>query len=89
MPVDRGSTVNIRFGRADLRLLGVWQGSWDAQPDEVLAIEQGTVRVPVGMGIVVPAQKLIDLLELPELQVQRQVRRDRLERERLAKPDSS
>jgi hypothetical protein len=56
----------VRFGRTDLRLLGVWHGSWDAQPDEVLAVEQGsTLRVPVGMGVVVPAQKLIDLLELP------------------------
>jgi hypothetical protein len=90
MPTDSGGTVNARFGRADLRLLGVWQGSWDAQPDEVLAVEQGnTLRVPVGLGVVVPTQRLIDLLELPEAQAQRQANRDRLERERQAKPDGS
>jgi hypothetical protein len=90
LPVDQGGTVNARFGRADLRLLGVWQSSWDALPDEVLAVEQGmALRVPVGMGLVVPAQKLIDLLELPEIKVQRQAIRERLEREQIAKPDES
>jgi hypothetical protein len=32
-------------------LLGLWQGSWDAPPDEVLAVQAGRgARVPVGNG---------------------------------------
>ena len=64
-------------------LLGLWQGSWDAPPDDVLAAQAGRgVRVPVGMGIVVPAQKIIETLDLEELREMRQ--RVKTERDRLA-----
>jgi hypothetical protein len=56
--------------RQDLLLLGIWQGSWDAPPDEILAMASTATardRVPVGMGIVVPAQKIEDVLLLPEV----------------------
>jgi len=49
-------------------LLGLWQGSWDAPPDEIVAIQSGKgVRVSVGMGIVVPAERIIELLEQDEM----------------------
>jgi hypothetical protein len=51
-----------------LFLLGLWSGSWDAPPDEVLAVQAGQQnRVPVGMGIVVSAQKIKETLEQEEL----------------------
>lgn len=51
-----------------VHLLGIWQSSWDAPPDEIMAVQSGrNVRVPVGIGIVVPAQKIIETLELEEL----------------------
>jgi hypothetical protein len=57
----------------DLGLLGVWQGAWDAPPDEVRAISVGSeVRVPVGMGIVIPASKLAEILEMDTMKKQRE-----------------
>ncbi len=70
-------------------LLGLWQGSWDAKADEVLAMDKGReMRVPVGMGVVVPCQKIKDILEDHELKAKRDEARRYLESEGLAKPDS-
>ncbi len=60
-----GSQPPIVVGaKNDLRLLGVWQGAWDAPADQVSAFEYGKpVRVPIGTGIVVPSQKIIEMLD--------------------------
>lgn len=51
-----------------VRVLGVWQASWDALPDQVMALEGGPAnRVPIGLGTVVPAGRLVELLELDEV----------------------
>jgi hypothetical protein len=73
--------------RADVRLLGMWQSSWDAPPDEVMAIQAGkAVRVPVGMGIVVSAQRIEEtLLQLKDFQDMVKTKRA----EEAATPDSA
>ena len=59
-----------------LYLLGLWQGAWDAPPGEVFGAEHGSeTRVPVGMGIVVPTVRLIEVLNSHALQEQREMRR--------------
>jgi hypothetical protein len=64
-----------------LHLLGVWQGAWDAPPDEVLGAEVGKeVRVPVGIGVVIPADHIHYALEGDELKAMR----NRLREERQA-----
>jgi hypothetical protein len=74
--------------REDIKLLGLWQASWDAPPDEVM-VGRG-VRVPVGMGIVVPAQKIIDTLEQEELVEMRNDSKARREAEApAATPDAA
>ncbi len=51
-----------------LFLLGLWSSSWDAPPDEVLAAQAGKQnRVPVGIGVVVSAQKIEEALRHEEL----------------------
>ncbi len=61
------SVVAQRF-----RLLGLWQGAWVAPPDQVLAVQTGgDVRVPVGMGIVVPYGRILEVLDMPEAKAQR------------------
>jgi hypothetical protein len=48
-----------------VNLLGVYQGAWDAEPGKVLAEDRGlsgNMRVPVGMGVVVPSEKLLELI---------------------------
>lgn len=65
-----------------LHLLGMWQGSWDAPPDQVLGLGQGReVRVPVGMGVVIPADHIHSVLETDEL---KKLRRDAKERAQAA-----
>jgi hypothetical protein len=50
-----------------IQLLGLWQGSWTARPDEIMAANHGDeITVPVGTGIVVPYQKIVEVLEMEE-----------------------
>jgi hypothetical protein len=51
-----------------LHLIGIWQGAWDAPPGEVVASERGkSIRVPVGMGVVVPIDHVHHILANEEL----------------------
>jgi hypothetical protein len=58
-----------------VQLLGLYQGAWDGRPGEILAedrnLSQGELRVPVGMGVVVPASKILETLEVPDLMKRR------------------
>jgi hypothetical protein len=63
----------ITVARPTVHLLGIFQAAWDAPPSEVLAIGRGKpITVPVGMGIVVPAHKLIELLGTPKMSAARE-----------------
>ncbi len=58
--------------RNAVKLLGLWQGAWEASPDEVLAAQTGEdVRVPVGIGVVVPQEKILEVLQMPKLKALR------------------
>jgi hypothetical protein len=55
-----------------LHLIGIWQGSWDAPPGDVLGVEHGkSIRVPVGMGVVIPVDYVHRILENDELKAMR------------------
>jgi hypothetical protein len=57
-------------------LIGVWQGAWDAPPDEVLGAERGkSIRVPLGMGVVVPTDHVHCILANDELTARRKARK--------------
>jgi len=63
-----------RFSLSDVFLIGIWQGAWTAPPDEVMVreIEMGAqTRVPLGMGVVIPTAKLIELMESPQMEKKR------------------
>lgn len=65
----------VQVPRQDLFLLGIWQGAWDAPADQVIAADRGgDVRVPLGIGVVVPTFKLVELLNIPELATAREKR---------------
>jgi hypothetical protein len=56
-------------------LIGIWQGAWDAPPGEVHAAERGVgIRVPVGMGVVVPIDYVHYILGNEELSAMRNKR---------------
>jgi|SRR5579862_116122 len=64
--------VGPKLARHEVFLLGMWQGAWDAPPDQILAIEKGEdVRVSVGMGVVIPGEHIRDTLDQEELEKMR------------------
>jgi hypothetical protein len=70
VPGETTATVALPIG--GLLLLGVWQGSWGAPPDEVMAHEVARgARVPIGLGFVVPLARLKEILESEALKQQR------------------
>lgn len=90
LPVDgTNERATVRVAKRDMCLFGIWQGSWDAPPGQVFSVphRQGT-RVPVGMGCVVPARKLIDLLESDDLRTHREEAMRKKNTESVASLDS-
>lgn len=56
-----------------LLLLGVWISSWDVRAHDTMTdIDRGDTRLPLGMGIVVPIAKLIEILQSESAKSQRQ-----------------
>lgn len=76
---QKGTPVTGVVGAENYWLLGVWQGSWEGRPIGL----QGP-RVPVGMGVVTPVEKLIELLDSSGC---RSNRRDYWQKNWSAKPD--
>lgn len=59
-----------------LWLLGLWHGAWFGEPEAGKGINRrGSVKVPVGMGVVVPAIKILEVLQHPGLVARRQQRK--------------
>jgi Trypsin-like peptidase domain len=70
-------------------LLGLWQAAWDAKAGEVLSADRGApLTVPAGMGVVVPASKIVEVLELPILRERRAAEQRRREQSNAAKPQA-
>lgn len=68
-----GGPPDAALPRAMVYLLGVWQGSWEGEARSHLN-RRPHERVPVGMGIVVPAEKLRGLLERDDVKAERAAR---------------
>lgn len=81
-PKDEWDTSMLVAGNK-VALLGMWQGSWDAPPDEVMAAEiPRGARVPVGLGVVVPATKIKEILDSEEVMEHRKtLKQERAKRE--------
>lgn len=79
---QKGTPLTGVVGAEQHFLLGVWQGSWEGRSIGL----HGGPRVPVGMGIVTPAEKLIELLDSPACKSNR---RDYWQRNWTAKPDGA
>jgi hypothetical protein len=86
-----GGTYPTGFGPA--HVLGMYIGAWDAEPGKILSKDRGIdgkYRVPVGVGLVVPSEKIIEVIENhPELKMQREEELKRFQKSKAAKADSS
>lgn len=65
VPIDGNSTRVVTVYGNEMKLLGVWQGSWDRK------LLESVDRVPAGMGIVTPAYRLIELLDSEPVETNR------------------
>lgn len=76
-----------------VRLLGIYTGAWDGEPGTILASDRslsGSLRVPVGVGTVVPGTKLLELLrDDPKMKILRENSKHRHAEERAATTDSA
>lgn len=76
----------VAFMHGDIALLGMWISAWDAPPAQILSVtHRDAQKVPVGMGLAMPSEKMIELFNLDEV---RSHRKGILERERAALSDS-
>jgi hypothetical protein len=70
-----GQDLNVLAGKGDIFLMGVFQAAWFLPPDAPL--REGVQAkpkdvVPVGLGVVVPAHKLVELLESKDVVQERE-----------------
>ena len=62
--------LNVLASRGDIYLMGVFQAAWFLPPDAPLregVRAKATDVVPVGIGVVIPVYKLVELLESKEM----------------------
>ena len=65
--MSKGPPRVFQYPEDALRLLGLFQGAWFAPPDPTTTtIPRGSI-VPVGIGIVVPTSKILEVLDMPKL----------------------
>jgi hypothetical protein len=71
-PLHNGGPSIVATGS---QLLGVYSAAWDGEPSSAIATDRKfgpDKRVPIGVGIVVPAEKLLELImDDPELKKKR------------------
>lgn len=73
-PPFKAASVTVPVGRTDIDLLGIFVGSWFLPPDAVLResiMASPSDKVPVGLGIVVPCYRIVEVLENEVLREQR------------------
>lgn len=76
--IERTGTQPLAYGA--VFLLGLWMASWSGIPDDEIKkevekkvkqnnrpVRDIALKVPIGMGIVVPAYKILEILDMPEL----------------------
>jgi hypothetical protein len=61
--------LNSNIACSDLFVLGVFQAAWNAPPNEILTSSPNRSNgSAAGIGVVIPSERIFEVLELPELQ---------------------
>ncbi len=82
-----GREANALVANEQIHLIGLWQGAWDGDPDDVTRHEAGDYKVPVRIGVIVPIEKVIEILESPVVKQERDAILARTRDNAVAKPD--
>lgn len=89
-PEHNGGPVIAHTGA---QLLGVYSGAWDGPPSEILAADRKwgpEKRIPAGMGLVVPAERIVEvIMSDPDLKKRRADAIRKKQEETAAKTDAS
>lgn len=77
---DQNSPVLQGWVQGSIWLLGVWQSSWKVKGAEIVAVDHDAHTgdmAPLGMGVVVPVDRLLEILNKPDLQLAREGKANR------------
>ena len=73
-------------------LLGIWVANWPGTVSQPLATAMGLrrgVQVPIGMGLVIPAQRILEVLVSKEAEAERKPLREQQLLDRAAQPNAA
>lgn len=71
---DSEGILGSQIGLKNIYLIGIWQGAWNAPPNEIMVAGTGITedkRVSYGMGIVVPIYKLVEMMAIVSVEKKR------------------
>lgn len=80
--------IRVSCAKTEVTLLGVWTASWDGKrPTSDDTTSHKELRVPVGMGLVTPTSKIVELLQSEAVVAERKKANERMQRKLAAKLD--
>jgi len=82
---------HVNFAQTQLHLLGVVQGHWDVSPESIIDTSTQDAKAPagvnMGIAIVTPAKKILEILNCPSLRIMREESERRFIEENSPTPD--
>jgi hypothetical protein len=79
----------MRVGGAGFYLLGLMHGHWYVKPEsDTVVIDSRDEAVNMGIAIVIPAQKILEVINQPEFEESRKKQLDELRKQNAPTPDS-
>jgi len=80
---------NLSVGGAGFYLLGLMHGHWHVEPEsDTVVVDSRKESVNMGIAIVIPAQKILEVLNQPEFEEARKKQIDILRKQNAPTPDS-
>jgi hypothetical protein len=85
--VIESSVAAGAFAYGGMSLLGVWRSSWELRQEDYVA--GARIRYPAGYGSVVPGEKLLEILNMPNMKEKRELAKKEAQKANRAKRERS